>query len=212
MIAASSPEVAAMRRSLLAVLLASTAAVTLAATLAPGYFLGAGPGTDVLFETVALPAVVTAHATVLPALPALFQSVSIKSAFSPTLHQLLEGQTVITTDKQMREVWSRLFAEPYDASQFDFANTFVVLMGGGSIANGSFDISAVESVQADYSEPAGPGGDSATETFLSVTATTFLNGVQPVDPPPAMWRVSAVKIARDQLDDVVFRRNLMLGV
>ena len=67
-------------------------------------------------------------------------------------------------------------------------------------------------MQAEYSEPGGPGGATATESFLSVTATTFLSGVQPVDRPPAQWRLSAVKIARELLDDVVFRRNLILGV
>jgi hypothetical protein len=112
----------------------------------------------------------------------------------------------------MREVWHRLFSEPYDAELFDFEESFVVLMGGGQLANGSFDISAVEQVLADYSEPAGPGGSTATESFLSVTATTFLSGVQPQDPPPATWRLSAVKVPRDELDDVVFRRNTMLGI
>ena len=201
-----------MRRSLLFVVsIISTAAVTVAATLAPAYFLGAGPGTELPFATVALPRPLAGRA------PAgghglLEWELLVPSAFTPTQQQLLQGETVITTDQQMRAVWQALFAEPYDASQFDFASTFVVLMGGGSIANGSFDISAVESVQADYAEPAGPGGGHATETFLSVTATTFLSGVQPADPPPAAWQVSAVKIARDQLDDIVFRRNLILGV
>jgi hypothetical protein len=189
----------------------TTAAVTVAATLAPAYFLGAGPGTALPFETVALPR--TFASPSLPGGPGLLlHALPILSAFSPTEQQLLEGETVITTDKQMREVWHRLFAAPYDASQFDFTSSFVVLMGGGSIVNGSFDITAVEAVQADYAEPGGPGGGTATETFLSVTATTFLSGVQPVDPPSATTQVSAVKIARDQLDDIVFRRNLILGV
>ena len=58
----------------------------------------------------------------------------------------------------------------------------------------------------------GFGGETATETFLTVIATTFLSGVQPKDPPPPSWRVSAVKISRALLDDVVFRRNIILGV
>ncbi|HZJ71413.1 MAG TPA: hypothetical protein VFF36_10825 [Planctomycetota bacterium] len=206
-----------MRRPLsIVALIVSAAAVSVAATVLPAYFLGAGPGTDVPFEAVSLPQ--TFVGALSPSDPlssgglTLLPGLSLKSAFAPSLHQLLEGETVITTDKQMREVWHRLFSEPYDAAQFDFGQTFVVLMGGGSIANGSFDVSAVELVQAEYAEPGGPGGGTATESFLSVTATTFLSGVQPVDPPPAQWRLSAVKIARELLDDVVFRRNLILGV
>ena len=85
-------------------------------------------------------------------------------------------------------------------------------MGGGSFANGSFDISAVEQVQASYANPGGPDGDPATERFLSVTSTKFLSGVQPEDPPPATWHVAAVKIGREFFDDVVFRRNVVLGM
>jgi len=198
-----------MRRPLLlAAAIASTAALALAATLGFSYFLGAGSGSEVPFEYVALPQSTAAPTTG----SSLLQVLPIKSAFSPSLNQLLEGETIITTDKQMREVWHKLFAEPYDAGQFDFQASFVVLMGGGSIENGSFDITAVELVEAQYSEPAGPGGGTATENFLSVVATTFLSGVQQQDPPPASWRLSAVKIPLDQLDDVVFRRNFMMGV
>ena len=201
-----------MRRPMqLIALLASAVVLAGAATLADSYFLGAGPGAAVPFEAVALPQV---PGTLLPSAGAAgtLQILPLKSAFSPTLHQLLEGETVITTEKQMREVWHKLFAETYDASQFDFDESFVVLMGGGSLANGSFDISAVEQVQADFSEPGGPGGGTATESFLSLTATTFLPGVQPVDPPSATWRLSAVKIPRELPDDVVFRRNVMMGI
>jgi hypothetical protein len=196
-----------MRRTVLVVALGLlTAAATVAATGLP-FFLGATEGHSVPFGFVALP-------TPNPRLVGvpLFQALTGKSAFAPTLHQLLEGETIITTDKQMREVWRRLFDVPYDASQFDFSSSFVVLMGGGVIANGSFDISAVEQVEASYSNPGGPDGDPAIELFLSVTATTFLSGVQPKDPPPAAWRVSAVKVSRSLLDDIVFRRNLVLGV
>ena len=202
-----------MRRTRLTLaLIVSVAALSVAATLSLSDFLGAGPGTELAFEPVALPP------TSVPASPAsdggfpLLQKFVVKSGFTPSLHQLLEGETVITTDKQMREIWGRLFSVPYDGAQFDFTTSFVVLMGGGVIANGSFDISAVEAVEASYADPGGLGGDPASERFLSVTATTFLSGVQPVDPPPAVWQLSAVKIAREHLDDVVFRRNLILGV
>lgn len=194
------------------VVLGSVATLALAATFMPSSFLGAGPGTAVPFEPVALPQAVASPHVPASAGSGLLLGLSFKSAFTPSLEQLLQGETVITTDKQMREVWRLLFAEPYDPGLFDFEDSFVVLMGGGQIANGSFDIGAVERVQAEYSEPAGLGGDTATEIFLSVTATTFLSGVSPEDPPPPSWRLSAVRIPRDALDDVVFRRNLMLGV
>jgi len=197
-----------MHRALLPLaLIGSIATLAVAATLARSSFLGAGPGSELSFDTVALPQDVLApHGSGQP------QLLPFKSAFTPSQEQLLQGDTVITTDKQMREVWHQLFAEPYDASLFDFDDSFVVLMGGGQITNGSFDISAVEQVQAEYSQPGGPGGDTTAETFLSVTSTTFLSGVQPADPPSATWRLSAVRIPRDELDDVVFRRNLVLGI
>jgi hypothetical protein len=202
-----------MRRTLLPlVLIGSVATLAFAATLLPSSFLGAGAGTDVPFEPVALPQNVIAPHAPLSIGPGLLPTLAFKSAFTPTQEQLLQGDTVITTEKQMREVWHLLFAEPYDATLFDFTDSFVVLMGGGQIANGSFDISAVEQVQAEYSQPGGPGGDTTSENFLSVTSTTFLSGVQPEDPPGSTWRLSAVRIPRDQLDDVVFRRNLVLGV
>src|SRR5688572_8632405 len=170
-----------MRRTVLVVALGMlTAAAAVAATGSLLFFLGATEGSSVPFVFVALP---TPNPQ-LVGIP-LFPALTGRSAFTPTLHQLLEGETTITTDKQMREVWRRLFDVPYDASQFDFSSTFVVLMGGGVIANGSFDISAVEQVQASYANPGGPDGDPAMELFLSVTSTTFLSGVQPMDPPPA---------------------------
>jgi hypothetical protein len=202
-----------MHRSLLPlVVIGSVATLAVAATLLPSSFLGAGPGTDVPFEPIALPQSVTAPHGPVSAGPGLLQTLAFKSAFTPSQEQLMQGDTVITTEKQMREVWHLLFAEPYDPTLFDFGSSFVVLMGGGQIANGTFDISAVEVVQAEYSQPGGPGGDTTAETFLSVTSTTFLSGVQPEDPPSSTWRLSAVRIPRDQLDDVVFRRNLVLGV
>jgi hypothetical protein len=190
----------------------STAAVALAASVSSAYFLGAPAGVEVPFEFLNLPPPTPAAVFGdLPDAPFL-RSFAGHSPFSPTLHQLLEGETVITTEKQMREVWERLFSVPYDAAQFDFATTFVVLMGGGPIANGTFAISAVEEVEASYANPGGLDGDPASEAFLSITATTFLNGAQPKNPPPADWRLSAIKVSRDLQDDVVFRRNTINGV
>ena len=199
-----------MQRNVFRLVLASvTAGVAIAATQSSSFFLGAPAGTPVPFETVALPQTPTPQVALPSPLPTPSTFVG---PFSPPLTQLLEGNTVITTDKQMREVWRRLFSEPYDPGLFDFDETFVVFMGGGVITNGTFDISAVEQVDARYAEPGGLGGGTATETFLSVTATTFLSGVQPQEPPPPSLRLSAVKVARELLDDVVFRRNLILGV
>src|SRR5262245_25630587 len=187
----------------------STSLVALAARLTPPYFPGAAAANAVPFAVVSLPQ---------PEPPSLIGDLPLvpaftgRSPFAPTLHQLLEGNTVITTEKEMREVWARLFRVPYDASQLDFASSFVVLMGGGSIPYGSFDITAVEQVEASYSNPGGVGSDPATETFLSVTATTFLSGVPAGPPPTDSWRVSAVRIPRALLDDVVFRRNVIDGI
>jgi hypothetical protein len=199
------------RTALVLVLTASTAAVAVAATLSP-FFLGAPAGIDVPFETVALPVPEPMPPGIDLADVPFFEAATVRSPFTPSLHRLLEGESLITSERQMREVWRRLFSVPYDASQFDFSTTFVVFMGGGAIANGSFDISAVELVEASYASPGGQDGDPSTETFLSVTATTFQSGVHPEDPPAATWHVSAVKVSRALLDDVVFRRNVVLGV
>jgi len=194
-----------MRRIALVVVVAvSSAAAALAATLSLPFFLGAPAGEGVPFEAVALPQAA-------PRL-GLLHALGIESAFTPPLQQLLEGETIVTNEKQMREVWRRLFAVPYEPALFDFGSSFVVLMGGGAIANGSFDISAVERVEASYANPGGFDGDPAAEAFLSVTATTFLSGVPPEDPPIVAWRVAAVRVPRDLLDDVVFRRNVILGM
>ena len=195
-----------MRRAAFAALLILSTGTAFAAARSWAYFLGASEGVAVPFETVALP---------VPApdgndLPRQVRA-SAASAFAPRLEQLLEGEIVIETERQMREVWARLFDVPYDASLFDFGETFVVLMGGGTLAFGSFDIAAVEQVDATYATPGG-FGDRETETFLSVTATTFLPGVMPQDPPPPQWHVSAVNVARELLDDIVFRRNVVLGI
>jgi hypothetical protein len=193
--------------ALFAVLAASTAWAAVA--LRPGIFLGAQAGVPQPFESVALPPVAlpAAPAQTLLARHALLPG----SAFAPPLEQLLSGDTVITSDAQMLEVWQRLFAEPYDAGAFDFESTFVVLMGGGVIANGTFGIESVETVEASYADAGGPGG-SPTGTFLSVTAVTFLTGVPPVDPPSPVPSVSAVAIDRALLGDVVFHRTVILGV
>ena len=141
-----------------------------------------------------------------------FRAFAMNSPWNPSLDQLLTGETVITSDGQMRDVWRRLFSEPYDASEFDFENEFVVLMGEPSLSNGSFYISEVEEVDASYANDGVLRGRTTSEHFLSVTATKFLPGVDPQDPPPPTPRVSAVKITRDQLDDVVFHRRVIMGI
>lgn len=188
-----------MRHAFLAATAILGTATALAGFGAFSSFLGAGAGTSVPFQRVPLPPV---------ALGALAKA----CAFAPPLEQLLEGNTVITTEAAMRDTWGRLFATPYDASLFDFSTSFVVLMGAGQQTTASFGIGAVEQVEAGYANPGGPGGSNVPETFLSVTATLFIPGVHPQDPPPAAYALSAVRVDQALRDDVVFHRSLIFGV
>jgi hypothetical protein len=121
------------------------------------------------------------------------------SAWRPSLKQLLSGNTVIQTAAQMRDAWSQLFSEDFDANRFDFPSMFVVLMGGGRRQLGfSFDISAVEQIIVDIP-------DGLEQPFLSITAAI----TPPAIPPPASsdrFLVSAVGISRTFLGDVVCHR------
>jgi hypothetical protein len=177
-------------------------------------FLGAPAGEPVAFQALALPpvaaslppsAVTATSATAQARLPA-------GDVFAPSLTALLTGNTVIRTEPQMRAVWKQLFDVPYDASLFDFDSSFVVLMGGGVIGYGSFEISAVEQVTASWTDPGGSDGAGASAPFLAVTSTTFLSGVPPVDPPSPVPVVSAVRIAKDLDADTLFHRAVILGI
>lgn len=196
-------------------LLASAVVLALAGSAFAAYaafssFLGAPAGVAVAFTEVALPVVDKTP----PAVPP--KPVAAKSAFAPKFDDLVNGNTVITTEKQMKEVWRALFKTPYDATLFDFQNDFVVMMGGGAMSLGGFGISSVESVDAQWSDAGGfggfGGGSFAVEPFLAVTSTLFLPGVMPIDPPSPTWRVSAVRVSKSAFADVVFHRSVILGV
>ena len=178
------------------------ASLTAGAALAAGFgssgFLGAPSGTPLATTPVILPAVTAGPA-------ALF--VTPKAPFTPNFVELTSGETVITSDPQMRAVWRQLFSGPYDASLFDFQQDFVILMGGGQLSTGTFNITSVERVDAEWETffqfP-------AVNPFLAVTGTTTLPGVAPPDPPPpSTYRVSAVRVSRSEFDDVVFNRDVI---
>jgi hypothetical protein len=176
---------------------------TAAVLLTQSSFQGAPAGVAVAFQPVALPPVRWPTSQPIPA------TLARMDGFTPGVLDLVTGELVITTDQQMRLVWKRLFAAPYDAAQFDFQNTYVVLMGGGALDLSSFDISSVENVDATWSSF---WSGVEVDRFIAVTATTFIPGVFPQDPPPPTFRVSAVKVSRSFLDHVVFHRTLVFGV
>jgi len=180
-----------------------TVAATAASAVLSGSFDGAPAGVAVPFTTISLPPV-----KVKSAVGPFKASFVSTNAWSPTLSELLNGETVITTQAQMKDVWTRLFATPYDPSQFDFANEFVVLMGGGSTPLATFAISCVERVDAEYDDFFLFGG-TATDPFLAVTSTLTLPGILPDPLPPPVQLVSAVKVDRVHLDDVVFHRMVV---
>lgn len=134
-------------------------------------------------------------------------AVPASGPFAPSLSELLQGETVITTDAQMQAVWKQLFDVPYDAGLFDFGADFVVLMGNGKMQLGSFSISSVERVDAEYDSLLFFGNE--IDPFVAVTATTVLPGILPIELPPPTWRVSAVRVPLASLDDVVFHRTVL---
>ena len=158
-------------------------------------FSGAPAGVPVPFSRVVLPQVASSF------------SRDGGARFAPGPGELLTQEQVITSDAQMRYVWSLLFAEPYDPSRFDFSTDFVVFVGGGRVQNAGFDITSVEQVLADYNEPM--LGVPVTDPFLAVTATTSLPGILPYPPPPPTWVVAAARVPRVFLDDVVFHRAVI---
>jgi hypothetical protein len=197
-----------MRRShvLIGIVSLALAGSAAAAWLGSSVFLGAPPGVPIPNVTITLPAVKFAPGGHLPA-------ANPNNPFAPSLETLLFGDLVITTEAQMKQVWGALFSEAYDSSQFNFDQSFVVWMGGGAAWYDSFGISNVEQVDATY-PGFGFGGPGGTEIdrFLSVTSFEFVPGIMPSEPPPGKYRVSAVRIRKDLLDDVVFHRMIAYGV
>lgn len=177
----------------IAVLALAVTAGTTAGARWMSSFLGAPAGTPLAFTLVPLPPV----------------AASVAATPRPGLDRLLHGNTVITSEVRMRRVWRRLFDVAYDPSLFDFQSDFVVLMGGGALAHGSFDVTAVERVDAAYEDSLLPDGPVAIDPFLCITATTVLPGRPPPPEAPATYRLSAARISRVSLDDVVYHRALI---
>jgi len=188
-----------MRIRPLALSLALLAGVGTAAAVASriGSFLSAPAGVPVSTTAVALPAVKWAPNQPLPPR-------KIGGLFGPTVEELLTQNFIFTEELEMKRVWAALFTAPYDASQFDFQNDAVIWMGGNSMQLGSFDISQVERVDANYASLNFPLPGSDVNPFLAVTALRVFPGAFPQDPPPDTYRVSAVRIAKTDLDDAVF--------
>ena len=193
-----------------------TASGALAAALRAPSFQGAPPGAAVPFVPVALPT------TALPAEDfALLASgagpggpggpggtlsfpVFRSSPWTPPLSELLTGALVIETRQRMRDVWERLFDEPYDTGAVDFDTEFVVWMADGPLVLDSFQITSVEVVDASWEEP--PGLGTVVDPFLAVTGTKVVAPIPPDPQDPAFYRVSAVRVPRSAMDDVVFHR------
>ena len=89
----------------------------------------------------------------------------------------------------------------------------IALFGVGSLLCGlaqdvgSFGISAVERVDAEYAGFTSPGTE--VDPFLAVTSTQFFPGQPPPFPPPPYFAVSAVRVPLTEFDDVVFHRTVV---
>lgn len=186
---------------LTAVLLIAGGSVALAAYQGiTTYFQNAPAGVAVPITHVPLPAVLWQPGQTIP--PVLANL----NGFTPGLNDLLNGNLVIKTDRQMRYVWSRVFGTPYDASLFNFHDSFVIWSGGGALAYGGYDISAVEQVSAQYTSGF-PGQGTEVDPFLAVTSTRFIPGNPPVG-QPAFYAVSAARVPNAFSDDVVFHTTI----
>ena len=159
-------------------------------------FLGAPAGVPIQVQPISLPTVT----------PALSPSLSPKSPFAPSFNDLVTGNTVIENPRQWRAVWKTLFDAPFTPGIVDFTQDYVVMMGGGLLDIASFNLTSVEEVDADWTSLF---FGSQPDRFIAVTGTTTLPGVFPPDPPPLTYRVSAVRVPRAFIDDVVFHRNVI---
>src|SRR5262252_3976557 len=98
------------RALVLGTLLAAGASA--AAVVGTPSFLGAPAGVAVAFTTVPLPDV-----AILP--PGDGSPVAGKldrSPWAPSIDALLHGEIVVRSEAQMKSLWSKLFAAPYDPS------------------------------------------------------------------------------------------------
>ena len=157
-------------------------------------FLGAPAGVPVASQLLTLPPVSGG--------PALRP----RHPFEPTFDELTSGETVVTSEKQWRVVRQLLFPAGGSFPKVNFEREFVVIMGGGLMSVGDFEISSVERVDASW---ASFFGGSIVDPHLAVTATTLLPGVAPPVPPPPTYRVSAVRIPRTELRHTVHHREVI---
>lgn len=190
------------RFALAGTIVALASAATAAAIQAGSFFQSAPAGVTLPVAHVPLPPVQWQPGQVIP------PAVANTNGFVPGVDEMLNGQLVIRNERSMRYVWARTFGIPYDASLFDFQTSFVVWMGGGAHDIGWFDISGVETVDADYAGGI-PGPGSEVDRFLSVTATTTFPGQPNPFPPPPSYRVDAVRVPLADFDDVVFHRRVV---
>ncbi len=161
-------------------------------------FLGASPGVPVAFDPVLLPPVAG------PGRPAL--ATARPDPCVPAFAHLVSGETVITDDVKMKQVWSLLFDAPFP-TLFDFDTTFVVLMGGGLLhPDFGFEITSVDEFQATFTS-GGLSPETYLETALAVVGTTLLPGPPP-KPADDVYKVAAVIIPNQYLDDIVFNRQV----
>lgn len=130
----------------------------------------------------------------------------VPGPFGPSFSQLVNEQTVITTEAQWQSVWRRLFGTQRPFQKVNFNQEAIVLMGGGLMTIESFSISSVERVDASWNSFF---GGSVTDPFLAVTSTTLIPGVAPPMFPPPTYRVAAVRIPRAELSEVVFHREVI---
>jgi hypothetical protein len=173
-------------------------------------FQGASEGVPVFVEVVPLPPLAdpTGSEGDLPLLPRSPKC----DVFAPTTADLLGGNVLITSEAQMRLVWGRLFAEPYDEDLFDFDETFVVFMGSGLLLHGeSFGISRAESFDGIFTGPDPKFPETYLEPSLAVISETFVPGVPPPPDHQPEYLVSAVKIDRIHLQNVIFHRSFFYG-
>jgi hypothetical protein len=189
-----------MKKSTTALAAVLVLGLTAAAPFLAASFASAPSGVALPFDVVNLPPVKVSALRPLPTTP-------VGGPLGPTVEQLLNGNRIVTSDAQMQAIWSATLTGPYDPALFDFSTSFVVWMGGGAMQLGSHGISAVERADAEWSDPMSFGGPGTQpDPFLAVTSTTFFPGAFPQDPPPPTYRVSAVRVANEHLDDAVFHR------
>lgn len=180
--------------------LASAAAVTLASS-----FVSAPSGVTTFHRPLVLPNVQISTGQPLP-------TARLGGPLGPTADELVHGTTVVTDELQWRALWRGLYGTPFDPTLVDFSTEFLVLVGGGALAQASFGVNTVETVDAEWANPGLFGGPltappTETDGFLAVTVTTVFAGALQFPPPPSTWRVAGVAIDRADLDDVVVHRT-----